>query len=356
MDQEYHEDSLRDDYEYKHTPIINRIYVMADVQDLVCVYAHVYTGIHSEGRMRRIVSVSTESTVARGSHQFVPYPFKDMSRRSKGPQQGMWVLTFGRRLHTTPLSPNITSILDVGTGTGLWANAIAHAFPIAEVIATDLVPPSRQDDTAPNVHYIQHDADDPEWALFQVGQFDYIHARMVTGEIHDWPGFRKKCFRHLKPGGALEIIDMSYPLRADKDAYDSEDTSALVKVVQLPGERLAQDGLDYQVSGKQTAGLEEAGFEDVEEEIYRCPIGAWPEDDQEKKLGLLAQRNMDRFLSLSGRHVLTHKGFLSLEDITRVIDAAKEELLKTDERRYFSIMYVLYCKLLPPIAWEQNMY
>ncbi|KAK3197787.1 hypothetical protein GRF29_216g1289027 [Pseudopithomyces chartarum] len=146
-----------------------------------------------------------------------------MSHRSKDPQQGMWVLIFGRRLHTTPLSPNITSILDVGTGTCLSADAIAHAFPIAEVIATYLVPPSRQDDTAPSVHYIQHDADDPEWALFQVGQFDNIYVRMVTGGIHDWLGFRKNCFIHLKPGGALEIIDMSYPLRADEDAYDSED-------------------------------------------------------------------------------------------------------------------------------------
>lgn len=122
-------------------------------------------------------------------------------------------------------------------------------------------------------------------------------------------------------------------------------TSPLVKVVQLTGESLAQDGLDYQVSGKQSAGLEEAGFEGVKEEIYRWPIAAWPEDDQEKKPGLLAQRSMDRFLSLSGWHVLTHKRFLSLEDTTRVIDAAKEELLKTDERRYFSMIYVLYCKL-----------
>lgn len=40
MDQEYHEDRLWDEYEYEHTPIINRIYVMADVQDLVCIYAH----------------------------------------------------------------------------------------------------------------------------------------------------------------------------------------------------------------------------------------------------------------------------------------------------------------------------
>ena len=41
MDQEYHEDRLWDEYEYEHTPIINRMYVMADVEDLVCFCAHV---------------------------------------------------------------------------------------------------------------------------------------------------------------------------------------------------------------------------------------------------------------------------------------------------------------------------
>lgn len=42
MDQD-HEDSLWDDYEYKHTPIINRIYVMADVEDSVRSNTHVTT-------------------------------------------------------------------------------------------------------------------------------------------------------------------------------------------------------------------------------------------------------------------------------------------------------------------------
>lgn len=252
----------------------------------------------------------------------------------------MWVLTFGGRLHTTPLSPSITSILDIGCGTGLWANAIAHAFPSAEVVATDLVPPQRKDDTAPNVRYIQHNADDADWSPLKEGQFEFIHARMITGGMHDWPGFRKKCFRHLKPGGALEIIDMSSPLRSEDPSYDSKDTSALVNFVHLAGESWERNGLDFGVSSKQVAGLEAVGFEEVEEETYRWPIGDWPEDEQEKRLGLLGRGNMDKFLTLSGRHVLTNRGFMSDEDAANTIDSAKMELSRAEERRYYYVMCV----------------
>lgn len=285
------------DDEYSHTPIISRVYVMADIEDTA-----------EQNRL--------------------------------GLQHRIWILTFDGRLHTTPLSPNITSVLDVGTGTGVWADTIAHAFPHAEVIATDLVLPQRRDDTPPNVQYVQHNADDLEWDLFKNGQFDFIHARMVTSGIRDWPRFREKCFRHLKPGGALEIIDVSHPLRSDEEAYDSKESSALINFVHVAGESWRQDGLDYRVTSKQTAGLEEVGFEDVEEETYRWPIGSWSEEEREKRIGQLVYGNTEQFLTLGGPHILTNKGFMNKEDADKVISSATEDLAKTKERKYLYMMKV----------------
>lgn len=54
-------------------------------------------------------------------------------------QHQMWILTFDGKLHTAPLSSGITDVLDLGTGTGIWANTIAKAFPNVNVVATDLV-------------------------------------------------------------------------------------------------------------------------------------------------------------------------------------------------------------------------
>ncbi|PSN67691.1 S-adenosyl-L-methionine-dependent methyltransferase [Corynespora cassiicola Philippines] len=255
-------------------------------------------------------------------------------------QHRMWVLTFDGKLHTTPLSSGITSILDLGTGTGIWANAVAKKFPNADVVATDLVLPSAKDDAPTNVRYIQHNADDAEWTLFKDGQFDFIHARMITSGIHDWPGLRAKCYKHLKPGGRLEIIDMSHPLRAVESARDSKESSALIKFVHLAGESWRRDGLDYSVTGKQIAGLEKVGFEDINEQSFRWPIGTWPDNEREKKIGLLAKGNVEKFLTLAGKHILTNKDFMDDVGADEAIAAAAQDLSETESRKYYYVMKV----------------
>ncbi|KAF1966837.1 S-adenosyl-L-methionine-dependent methyltransferase [Bimuria novae-zelandiae CBS 107.79] len=255
-------------------------------------------------------------------------------------QHQMWVLTFDGRLHTTPLSPRIDSVLDVGTGTGTWAETIAHAFPTAKVIATDLILPPRKDGTPPNLHYTQHNADDLEWTLFRDSQFDFIHTRMMTSGIRDWPAFRANCFRHLKPGGNLEIIDVSHPLRSADERYDCKENSALINFVHVAGKSWRNDGFDYHIAKKQIAGLREVGFEDVEETVYRWPIGSWSEEEREKKLGRLSLSNTEKFLTLRGPHILTNKGFMSKGAADKVLDAAKDDFFKTNERKYYYVMKV----------------
>jgi ubiquinone/menaquinone biosynthesis C-methylase UbiE len=64
------------------------------------------------------------------------------------------------RLHVAPLDKP-QRILDIGTGTGIWAIDIADQFPEAEVIGTDLSP-------------IQ-----PSWQVqkfFMTGKFFTIHG------------------------------------------------------------------------------------------------------------------------------------------------------------------------------------
>jgi tRNA1(Val) A37 N6-methylase TrmN6 len=48
-------------------------------------------------------------------------------------------MLLGGRLHVAPLDKP-QRILDIGTGTGIWAIDIADQFPEAEVIGTDLSP------------------------------------------------------------------------------------------------------------------------------------------------------------------------------------------------------------------------
>jgi cyclopropane fatty-acyl-phospholipid synthase-like methyltransferase len=51
----------------------------------------------------------------------------------------LFTLMLGGKLHLAPIE-NPHRILDVGTGTGIWALDIAEQYPEAEVLGTDLSP------------------------------------------------------------------------------------------------------------------------------------------------------------------------------------------------------------------------
>jgi len=49
-------------------------------------------------------------------------------------------LTMGGKLFLAPLGPKPGRILDIGTGTGIWAIDVGDEYPNAEIIGTDLSP------------------------------------------------------------------------------------------------------------------------------------------------------------------------------------------------------------------------
>lgn len=99
----------------------------------------------------------------------------------------LFLMTLGDRLFLAPIGDNPQNVLDVGTGTGIWAMDFADQFPSAQVTGFDLSPIQPQW-VAPNLRFEINDACDPDWG-YSKNSFDFIHVRSMYGSVADWPAF-----------------------------------------------------------------------------------------------------------------------------------------------------------------------
>jgi ubiquinone/menaquinone biosynthesis C-methylase UbiE len=127
----------------------------------------------------------------------------------------MYTFTLGGELHLTPVSQP-REILDVGTGTGLWAIQMADKFPDALVTGTDLSP--IQPDLVPDNLVFEVDDASLEWT-WDDDHFDFVHIRELFGSIRDWDLFFGEALRCIAPGGYIEVVEHStWPVQ---DSYFS---------------------------------------------------------------------------------------------------------------------------------------
>ncbi|KAG7140278.1 Secondary metabolism regulator LAE1 like protein [Verticillium longisporum] len=173
---------------------------------------------------------------------------------------------------------NPRRILNLGTGTGIWAIDAGDQFPAAEVIGTDLSP-IQSSWVPPNVRFEVDDATLP-WT-WPRDHFDFVHARTLGGAIKDWPTLLRQCRHHLVPGGQVEIAEG----RADFFCDDGTLTESS-KTYQWLSEfrRLAQP-LGFDIAPALPQLLEDAGFEDVRIVQRRVPLGTWPKDAHLREIG-----------------------------------------------------------------------
>ena len=128
-------------------------------------------------------------------------------------QHHIFLLTFDGRLFTAPIPKDQTlhRVLDVGTGTGIWAIDFADEHPESEVIGIDLsvIQPKF---VPPNLSFEIDDLEE-EWTMTK--PFDFIMARMTVQFLADRDRYFTQAFQHLNPGGWIECIDVINPGKSD---------------------------------------------------------------------------------------------------------------------------------------------
>jgi len=83
-------------------------------------------------------------------------------------------------------------VLDVGTGTGIWAIDFADEFPNTVVLGTDLSP-IQPDMVPPNCIFEVDDVRDL-WT-YPENYFDFVHIRSLFGSVSDWDALWAQAYK-----------------------------------------------------------------------------------------------------------------------------------------------------------------
>ncbi|KAJ5259310.1 S-adenosyl-L-methionine-dependent methyltransferase [Penicillium angulare] len=157
---------------------------------------------------------------------------------------------------------------------------VADEYPSAEVIGVDLSP-IQPGWLPPNLKFIIDDANQ-EWD-FPEESFDFIHIRGLAGCIADWPTFLRQCYKHLKPGGRIEISDLVSRTHCDDDSYP---LNCHYRIWEAEFFRVADiQGRLWDIVPYMHGFLEKASFEEIKFARNPIPIGRWPKEPRMKEIG-----------------------------------------------------------------------
>ncbi|GKT42126.1 secondary metabolism regulator LAE1 [Colletotrichum spaethianum] len=201
----------------------------------------------------------------------------------------LWLLVNDNRLGMAPpcqKGAKVGRVLDVGTGTGIWALDFGDEHPESEVIAIDLSP-TLPAYVPPNVKFEVDDAEDP-WTYSR--PFQYIHSRILSSGLSDWKKYLRKCYDNLEPGGWVELQEVDLYPTSDDETLKPE--SNLIRWCDLLQEASNKFGRPFFRIAPLKDVMVDVGFVDVSLTVTKWPSNAWPKDRKWKEIGIWNGENM----------------------------------------------------------------
>lgn len=248
-----------------------------------------------------------------------------------------FLLLLDGQLTMSRVSHDLERILDIGTGTGEWAVAMAERFPEAEIIATD-ISVCQPTDVPPNLFFELDDAQE-EWTYSE--PFDLIHVRGLSGAFGDWPSIYAGACKHLRSGGYFEIADFGAISLSESipDSYLSIFNGACQSAAEKAG---TPSGLEH----LRKTVLERAGLSVVKSKVFDVPLGTWSPDPRKKVLGKMTLISALEGLEAKSLRFLTRDLEWKEEDVRSLCDKVKEEIMRPGVRAFIPCQFVVARKVL----------
>ncbi|KAF2087635.1 S-adenosyl-L-methionine-dependent methyltransferase [Saccharata proteae CBS 121410] len=214
-----------------------------------------------------------------GSYSF---PNDDREQDREDLKHAMYLKLFNGALHFAPIDGEAApNVIDLGTGTGIWAIDFADLYPSSTVLGIDLSPIQTMW-VPPNLKFMVDDAED-EW-LHPQNHFDLVHTRHTVQAFRNWPQLFQRALTHLKPGAWMECQEIDHMPMSDDDSVKPD--NAMYQYWQNVTDGLLNVGVQFRTASTLAGHMRAAGFVNVTERVFYVPIGVWPKNRQLREVGL----------------------------------------------------------------------
>ncbi|KAL2266029.1 hypothetical protein VTJ83DRAFT_5381 [Remersonia thermophila] len=231
-------------------------------------------------------------------------------------------------------------VLDLGTGTGIWAMELGDRYPQSTFTGIDLSP--IQPTFVPeNVHFFVDDFEE-EW-IDPDDKYDFIHLRHTLHSVQDPDALLQRVYRHLKPGAYFEAQELLSVPSSDDGTLTDETPYALRDYLRFLAQGMhARAGCDVYGISALPKRLEAAGFTDIKTVVHKCPLGIWPRDAQLRSCGLFLRTAMMDGLRGISRRPLMALGWTPLQIEMFLVDV-RRAIMDEGKHVYFPF-HVVYAR------------
>ncbi|ORY59177.1 S-adenosyl-L-methionine-dependent methyltransferase [Pseudomassariella vexata] len=255
-------------------------------------------------------------------------------------QHEIFRIAFDGALTLAPIGEP-SRVLDIATGTGIWAFEFAESYPNSQVVGTDLslIQPPRN---IPNCTFVREDSEE----LWVHGfKFDYIHMRQVCTCFDNDMAVIQQAFNHLNEGGWMEIQDGYLELNSIDGTTEGTSLQRFIDLVHSGFRAMGRDLLKAKYYKK---WLIQAGFVDICEKRLPVPINPWPQEPRFKNLGRYQNANFHQAVEAISLKTLPKAGLSQVEARDLMAQADRDH--NNQAIHGYCSIYVVYGR--KPCAWE----